>query len=87
MTTCRELNAIGADITEKTDGLIIKGKPDLIGGRAFGSGDHRIVMAVAAASSICRELVEIDGYEAVKKSYPEFWQDFISLGGEVEFYE
>lgn len=86
MTTCRELNALGAYITEKEDGLLIKGKPELIGGKAFGSGDHRIVMAVAAASSVCKGPVEIEGYEAVKKSYPEFWEDFISLGGEVEFY-
>ena len=87
MTTCRELNALGADIIEKKDGLIIKGMPCLNGGKAFGSGDHRIVMAVASASTICSGDVEIEGYEAVKKSYPEFWEDFISLGGEVEFYE
>jgi len=86
MTTCRELNNLGADIIEKSDGLIIKGKPCLTGGKAFGSGDHRIVMAVAAASVICRQDVEIEGYDAVKKSYPEFWKDFVSLGGEVEFY-
>ncbi|NLX64437.1 MAG: 3-phosphoshikimate 1-carboxyvinyltransferase [Clostridiaceae bacterium] len=86
MTTCRELNNLGADIIEKADGLIIKGKPRLTGGKAFGSGDHRIVMAVAAASVICSEDVEIEGYDAVKKSYPEFWEDFVLLGGEVEFY-
>jgi 3-phosphoshikimate 1-carboxyvinyltransferase len=87
MTTCRELNNLGADIIEKADGLIIKGKLGLNGGKAFGSGDHRIVMAIATASSICNGAVDIEGYDAVKKSYPEFWEDFISLGGEVEFYE
>jgi 3-phosphoshikimate 1-carboxyvinyltransferase len=87
MTTCRELNNLGADIIEKADGLIIKGKPGLTGGKTYGSGDHRIVMAVAAASSVCSGDVEIEGYEAVKKSYPEFWEDFVSLGGEVECYE
>jgi len=86
MTTCRELNNLGADIIEKADGLIINGKRGLTGGKAFGSGDHRIVMAIAAASAICRQDVEIEGYEAIKKSYPEFWNDFISLGGEVEYY-
>lgn len=86
MTTCKELNALGADIIEKSDGLIINGKPGLVGGKAHGSGDHRIVMAVASASSICSVPVVIEGYEAVKKSYPEFWDDFITLGGEVEFY-
>ena len=35
MTTRRELNNLGADITEKVDGLIIKGKPGLTGGKTF----------------------------------------------------
>ena len=43
-------------------------------------------MALASASAICDQVVEIEGYEAVKKSYPEFWEDFMALGGEVEFY-
>ncbi|MGI6085052.1 MAG: 3-phosphoshikimate 1-carboxyvinyltransferase [Acetivibrionales bacterium] len=86
LTTSRELNALGADISETEDGLIITGKSGLLGGEAFGSEDHRIVMALAAASSVCKGPVKIEGYEAVKKSYPDFWEDFITLGGEVEFY-
>ncbi len=85
-TTSRELNILGADITEKQDGLIINGINRLIGGKCSGSEDHRIVMALAAASTVCDQAVEIEGYEAVKKSYPEFWEDFISVGGDVEFY-
>lgn len=86
LTTCRELNKLGANITEKQDGLNIEGVIKLKGGKGSGSGDHRIVMALAAASTICDQAVEIEGYEAVKKSYPEFWEDFITIGGDVEFY-
>lgn len=83
LTTCRELSSLGASITELEDGLSIKGLSTLTGGKASGSGDHRIVMALAAASTICTEAVDIEGYEAVSKSYPGFWDDFITLGGEV----
>ncbi len=85
-TTCSELNKLGARIIEKPDGLVIDGVNKLKGGKVHGSGDHRIVMALASASAICDQVVEIEGYEAVKKSYPEFWEDFMALGGEVEFY-
>lgn len=85
-TTCNELGKLGARITEKPDGLVIEGVNRLKGGRVNGSGDHRIVMALASASAICDQDVEIEGYDAVKKSYPEFWEDLKGLGGKVEFY-
>jgi 3-phosphoshikimate 1-carboxyvinyltransferase len=80
----RELGALGADIEEEPDGLIIHGRPELAGGYASGSGDHRIVMALASLSAVCKQSVEIEGSESVKKSYPEFWEDFISIGGRIE---
>lgn len=85
--TCRELGSIGADIIEKEDGLIIHGKTHLSGGRADGCGDHRIVMSLAAASAASQKPVEINGYEAVKKSYPGFWEDFRKIGGRVKIHE
>lgn len=86
-TTCHELNSIGANIIEKEDGLVINGAPHLSGGKADGCGDHRIVMSLAAASLACQEPVTITGFEAVKKSYPGFWEDFKTLGGKVEIHE
>lgn len=81
------LNALGAKITEKPDGLIIESVPCLKGGKVSGCNDHRIVMAIAAASCVCESTVEISGCEAVNKSYPEFWDDFASVGGRVKIYE
>lgn len=83
-TISRELGALGADITEEAGGLIIHGVPSLLGGRADGSRDHRIVMALAAASTVCKNAVVIKGSETVKKSYPGFWEDFKVLGGRIE---
>mgnify|MGYP001037938794 CR=1 FL=1 len=86
LTTFKELRNLGAEIEEQNDGLEIIGKPKLSGGKAYGSEDHRIVMALASASTVCSNNVVIEGYNAVSKSYPEFWMDFVALGGEVEYY-
>lgn len=50
-----------------------------------GHNDHRIVMALAVLLTLTGG--EIDGAEAVKKSYPGFFRDLASLGIEVELYE
>ncbi len=52
------------------------------GPRLYGHNDHRIVMAL---SLILSQLGgEIDGAEAVKKSYPNFFTDIKSLKAKVE---
>lgn len=79
-----ELNKIGADIQELSDGLIINGKKSLKGGKVSCWNDHRIAMSLAIASIKCREKLILRGTECVEKSYPEFWKDFVSLGGKIE---
>lgn len=79
-----ELNKIGADVEEKEDGLIIRGKDKLIGGSVYSWNDHRIAMALAAISSKCNEPLIIKDSSCVKKSYPEFWQHFRELGGNID---
>lgn len=76
-----ELNKLGADVKEKNDGLIIYGKDNLNGGIVDGWNDHRIVMSLAIASIKCKNDVTIIGSDAVKKSYPTFFEDFKKLGG------
>lgn len=73
------LSALGADICETADGLIINGNGKLRGGVCDGFGDHRIVMSAAIASCICDECVTIKGAQAVNKSYPTFFEDFNRL--------
>jgi 3-phosphoshikimate 1-carboxyvinyltransferase len=75
------LCALGADVTETPDGLVINGKPRLQGGTVHSFGDHRIVMSAAIASTLCQSPVVIEGAEAVNKSYPGFFADFAALGG------
>lgn len=81
-----ELNKLGAKIVELQDGLIIEGCPEgLIGGSVSGCNDHRIAMSLAVASIVCREAVILEGSECVNKSYPQFWEDFQVLGGNLIF--
>ena len=82
-TTAQTLNALGGDVEETREGLIIRGRARLTGGTVDAQGDHRIVMLAAVASVVCAGPVTITGAEAIRKSYPTFWDDLRGLGKEV----
>ena len=77
------LKRLGANIEENDDGLTIEGVRALRGGSVSSHNDHRIAMSAAVAASVCESAVEIDGAEAVNKSYPTFWDDASSLGAKI----
>lgn len=81
-----ELNKCGARITELPEGLIIEGRPEgLEGGVEVDAwNDHRIAMSMAIAAQSCKEPLVLTGAASVAKSYPLFWEDYMSLGGKVE---
>lgn len=79
------LGNIGGKITVRDDSLEIEPVDGFHGGVIDGCNDHRIVMASAIASTMADGEITITGAEAVAKSYPDFWTDFASLGGNVEF--
>jgi 3-phosphoshikimate 1-carboxyvinyltransferase len=81
--TAQTLNALGANITEEAAGLRVQGVPRLKGGTVDAWGDHRIAMMAAIASLACEDPVTITGAQAVRKSYPGFWEKFRMLGKEV----
>ncbi len=74
------LGALGANIEQTQDGLLICGVKKLTGGTVDAFGDHRIAMMAAIASCCCQTPVTITGAQAVDKSYPTFWEDLQSLG-------
>lgn len=80
-STTRMLKALGADITELEDGLVIRGRKQLLGGTVDAVGDHRIAMSAAVAACACTEPVTVNGTECVQKSYPRFWEDFARVTG------
>ena len=53
------------------------------GGTIESFGDHRIVMAGAVMATALKEELIINGAEAVTKSYPDFFEDYKKLGGNV----
>lgn len=58
----------------------------LIGGTVDAKNDHRIAMSAAIAATACREKVTILGAECVRKSYPQFFEEYRKLGGSYEQY-
>ena len=81
-TTSAMLSALGADIAELPEGLVIHGKANLTGGTIDAANDHRIAMAAAVAACSCQNAVCIEDAMCVDKSYPDFWKHFREL--EVE---
>ncbi|HIZ78111.1 MAG TPA: 3-phosphoshikimate 1-carboxyvinyltransferase [Firmicutes bacterium] len=77
------LNALGGNVGELEDGLIIHGKTSLKGNTVSGFNDHRIVMSMAMAALICQSDITVEGAEAVDKSYPTFFEDYRQLGGKA----
>jgi 3-phosphoshikimate 1-carboxyvinyltransferase len=70
-----ELGKLGVRVTERPDGLIIHGEGGLRGsGKVDGRGDHRVVMALAAAALGAGGPLEIDGAESAAITYPGFWE-------------
>ena len=79
------LSALGADVEEGPDFLKITGKERLAGGVEVDSfNDHRIAMMAAIAATRGNHPVTINGAECVSKSYPNFWEEFEQLGGDIQ---
>lgn len=84
-TVTEVLRALGARVEEGPDSLTIEGRPSLSGGVSVSAhNDHRIAMMAAVAATRCERPVVIRGAECVAKSYPNFWEDYRFLGGQIE---
>ena len=81
-TTAALLAALGGRAEEGPDFLTVHGGP-LTGGTVDSANDHRIAMAAAIAATGCTGPVTIRGAECVQKSYPDFWEVYRSLGGDI----
>ncbi len=81
-----ELSKFGADISVMENTVRVSGgklhAPTAI---LSGHNDHRVVMSLAIISSVYGGV--IDGSEAVKKSYPDFFSDIKKLGIKFRTYE
>ena len=81
-STATMITALGGDVDELPDGLVIHGTGSLEGGTVDSWNDHRIAMSAAVAASICRKDVTVLGAECVRKSYPAFWDHLEEMKAE-----
>lgn len=73
------LSAMGADVEETEDGMIIRGGRPLHGAVIDSKLDHRIAMTFAVTGSCAEGETEILGAECVEISYPKFYEDLVRL--------
>ncbi|WP_456419784.1 3-phosphoshikimate 1-carboxyvinyltransferase [Thermovibrio sp.] len=78
-STVENLKNIGAQAEELPDGMVIRGKTPLKGGKVSSFGDHRIAMTFTVASLITENPVEIDDTACISTSYPGFFDDIKEL--------
>jgi 3-phosphoshikimate 1-carboxyvinyltransferase len=76
------LRAVGAQVEEREDGLIINGsggEPLEGGGTVTSALDHRIAMSFAVAGQNCYHAVTVDDVSPIATSFPTFEDILINL--------
>lgn len=77
------LTKMGATVTEKPDGLIIK-KSALKGIDVHGFEDHRTVMSLALAGLLAEGETTIDTAESINKTFPAFVERMNDIDAKIE---
>ncbi len=77
LALCSEFSKIGGQVAADGDKLLIKGG-EIIGGEVDSHNDHRIAMALSVAGLAAKNAVKINNYQAVAKSYPNFFKDLLN---------
>jgi 3-phosphoshikimate 1-carboxyvinyltransferase len=78
-TTATNLRAMGAEVEEFEDGLVVAGPTKLRGTLVDSHLDHRIAMAFSVAALVAAGETQIGGSECVAISFPEFFSLLDSL--------
>ena len=73
------LKILGADIEELEDGMIIKGKSKLNGGKIKTFKDHRIAMAFSTLNLLTDEKIKLDDEDCINVSFPGYFDLIKSL--------
>jgi 3-phosphoshikimate 1-carboxyvinyltransferase len=79
----KNLTALGSQIQENDDGIVISGNENFIprGGAIEHFGDHRIAMAMSLLGLRAKEPVTISDASVVSISYPNFFRDLALIVG------
>jgi 3-phosphoshikimate 1-carboxyvinyltransferase len=79
----KALGDMGADVEERQDGLVIRGGR-LHGTRLDSRKDHRMVMTLTIAGLVADGQTVVSDVECVKKTFPHFADQMMSIGAYVE---
>lgn len=72
---------MGVSVLQTQDSITIYGGTKLCAGNFDAFNDHRIAMCLAIASTIASGPIEVSDFSCVEKSYPDFLNQFVALGG------
>ena len=73
---------LGVKIDLENDRMIIHGGK-VRSGSIHACNDHRIAMAAAIIGIKANGIIEIEGSDCVSKSYPDFFDDYLKMGGVI----
>ncbi len=82
-TMTSELKKMGANVEELDDGMVIR-KSNLHGAQLNGRSDHRVVMALSIAGMNALGQTEVATAEAVKVTFPPYFDLMRGLGAKME---
>ena len=80
---CQALKAMGADVEERPDGLVIR-HSRLKGAELDSKNDHRLVMTLAVAALGAEGTTVISGTDCVKKTFPRFVEQMRHVGCDMQ---
>jgi 3-phosphoshikimate 1-carboxyvinyltransferase len=83
LTLQEEFGKMGVKINFEDNRMLIKGGSGVKGAHVHSRHDHRIAMACAVAALRADGETTIDEAEAVRKSYPNFYEHLQNLGAVV----
>ncbi|MCD6304575.1 MAG: 3-phosphoshikimate 1-carboxyvinyltransferase [Planctomycetes bacterium] len=79
----RALSAMGIEVEERPDGLVITGGR-LRGAELDSRADHRMVMTLAVAGLVAEGRTVISDIECVKKTFPAFVAEMQAIGCDMQ---
>lgn len=81
LTAVRDMiTALGGHADTTDDSITVCGTGVLCGGGCDGANDHRMVMSAALGALIAQADVTVTDRDAIRKSYPGFYDDFSAFG-------
>ncbi len=81
----RALRAMGGEVEELPDGLVIHGPTALHGAELDSHNDHRVAMSIAVAGLLAAGRTTIRGAGCIDTSFPGFADKLQALGADIDY--